>query len=530
MPENQIRNTPPFVHEEIFKQIEINAELGTFSWNLESGELFYSDNFYRILDCEPGEFTPDIDFFNKHFLHPEDRERIEGVRQNTLNNKESGSWDYRIISKLGHIKHIKALSKVIATSEGNILVGTIQDVTTDVLKIQQIQKRQDELRNKNIELKTSLKVIRNAELSAGLGHWHINLSTNEFQHSDNLLKISGFEGDEITFEAMLNIIHPDDRQNLIENSLKDYQLKRTSISVFRLIQSDGKIRYIKGTSDKMVINKTSYIVGIIHDITNLIDKEIMLEEKNIQLERQNDELASFNHMASHDLQEPLRKIQILTKLILENEDDKISSVSMHYFHRIIQSAERMQNLIEDLLSYSSTNDAKYIKIITSLDGILKEAIHNLKEEIESKNARIEAESLPTCNVIPSQIRQLFINLIDNALKYSKAEVAPIIKISVKVVPGEEFAGIGIKRIAHYYCISFSDNGIGFDPQYTHKIFEIFQRLHGKNEYSGTGIGLTICKKVMQNHNGHIAASGVPNNGAVFSLYFPVENLADIEFI
>ncbi len=519
------------VREYIFKQAEINADMGTFSWNLDTHELFYSDNFYRILGCEPNEFKPDIDYFNTRFLHPEDKQRIEEVRLKTITSKKADSWEYRIITKTGKIKHVKAISSIVEISGNKLLIGTIQDITTDVLKIAQLEKRQEELRIANIELTTSLKVIRNAEISAGLGHWHINLETNEFSFSENLQKISGYSSrEEISFESVLNLVHPDDRPNLIETSLKDYQMNRTSISVFRLIRRDGKVRYIKGTSDKMRINKNSFIVGIAQDITSLIDKEIMLEEKNLQLERQNDELASFNHMASHDLQEPLRKIQVLSKMILDKEEGKLSETTMNYFNRITHAALRMQNLINDLLDYSRTNNASVVKIPTDLNKILAESINNLKEDISTKGALVNAEPLPVLNVIPSQIQQLFINLIDNALKYSKHSETPVINITCKVVPGELITGFGLKKIAHYYCINFTDNGIGFDQQYANKIFEIFQRLHGKDQYTGTGIGLTICKKVIQNHNGYITASGTPGEGSSFNVFFPVENEDNIEYM
>lgn len=515
----------------IFNQAEINAQVGSFSWNLANHELFYSDNFYRILDCEPNEFTPDIDYFNSTFIHPQDKERIEKIRDFTQDSQQAGTWEYRIITKAGTIKHIRAISKTLNLNGNSVLIGTIQDITDDVLKMQQLQKRQEELRITNVENKTSLKVIHNAEISAGLGHWHINLETNEINISENLQKITGYSTkEEITFEKIIDLVHPDDRNNLIETSLKDYQMNRTSVTVFRLIRKDGKIRYLKGTSDKMRILKNSYVIGIAQDITSLIDKEIMLEEKNLQLERQNEELASFNHMASHDLQEPLRKIQVLSKMIMEKEEDNLSDTSKHYFKRIENSAQRMQTLIDDLLSYSRTNHPSSEKVMTDLNLVLKDALQNLKEEISNKRAEIQFESLPTINAISPQILQLFINLIGNALKYSKTDIPPKIKITSQIIAGDLVGGYGLKNMAHYHYINFSDNGIGFDQKYAHKIFEIFQRLHSKDIYSGTGIGLTICKKVVQNHNGYITASSILGEGSSFNLYFPIEDEHEIGYM
>ncbi len=512
------------IREEIFFQAEINTNVGTFSWDLSTLELWYSDNFYRLLGCEPGEFEPNVDYFNANFLHPEDRIRIEKARRNTIETKEADTWEYRIITKSGEIKHIKAISNTIEIDGKKVLVGTIQDVTKEINKLNQYEKRQEELRIANIELKTSLKVIEHAEQSAGLGHWIVNLETNEITFSENLQKIADYPlNEDLNFETILNLIHPDDRQNVIETSLQDYQANRTSVSVFRLMRPDGKIKYIKCTSDRMKINKVSIIVGIAHDITSLIDKEVMLEEKNILLERQNEELASFNHMASHDLQEPIRKIIILSKMIMDQDENILSKESMNYFKRMLHATNRMQSLINDLLEYSRANNPNVAKIESDLNIILKEAIQSLKEEIGIKKAVVKADKLPFLNVIPLQIQQLFINLIDNSLKYSRPDITPVIKITSRVVPGDLVTGFGIKKIAFYYCITFTDNGIGFDTKYANKIFEIFQRLHGKNEYSGTGIGLTICKKIVQNHNGYITASAQPNEGAVFNIFLPYES-------
>lgn len=511
------------IREQIFNQAEMNVDIGTFYWNLTKNELFYSDNFYRLLGCEPQEFEPNIDYFNNTFLHPEDRARIELARHNAQKNKISDTWQYRIITRTGEIKHVKAVSKIIEFKNNDYLVGTLQDVTSDVLKIQQLNKRQEELRLANIELKTSLKVIQNAEINAGLGHWHINLENNEFILSETLQKLSGYSRKEdLTFENIFRLVHPDDRHNLIETCLKDYQNDKTSISIFRIVRHDGQIRYIKGTSDRMKINKSGYIVGIAQDITSLVDKEIMLEEKNLQLERQNEELASFNHMASHDLQEPLRKIQVLSKMILDKDAANLSADSLNYFNRMTHSANRMQTLINDLLDYSRANNPSSIKVMYDLNKVVKEAKHNLKEDIVTKNAKVISSKLPVIEVIPSQMLQLFTNLIDNALKYSRVGVPPVIKINSLIVPGEMVTGSGFKKIERFHCITITDNGIGFDQQYSNKIFEIFQRLHSKSEYSGTGIGLTICKKIIQNHNGYITATGIPGRGSSFSLYFPIE--------
>jgi signal transduction histidine kinase/CHASE3 domain sensor protein len=248
-----------------------------------------------------------------------------------------------------------------------------------------------------------------------------------------------------------------------------------------------------------------------------------LERKNRQLEQSNQELASFSYVASHDLQEPLRKIQGFSNRIIEVEAEKFSATAKDYFERIISAANRMQNLIDALLNFSRTNTQDQVFEVTDLNIILNEVKIALKENIDDKQASFVTDVLPTIPVIPVQIHQLFLNLIGNAIKYNKPGVPPIVKISVDVVKTALDNGAELDPAFSYWKISFEDNGIGFEQQYENKILELFQRLHGRTEYSGTGIGLAICKKIVQNHNGVIKAIGTPGVGAIFSIYFPVAN-------
>jgi len=244
----------------------------------------------------------------------------------------------------------------------------------------------------------------------------------------------------------------------------------------------------------------------------LAKKEALLEQKNIRLQSQNDELASFNYIASHDLQEPLRKIRMFASRIVESEDGNLKDSSLAHFENINSTAERMQNLINDLLSYSAMDSENLTMEKTDLNVILHDVVASVEDMVAIRNATIETIVLPTINGIPQQLQQLFSNIIINALKYSKKDINAEIKMTC-----EQVALKGRK----FYKIAISDNGIGFEPQYKDRIFEVFQRLHGKKEYGGTGVGLAICKKIMQFHNGFISADAKPDEGAVFSLFFPI---------
>jgi light-regulated signal transduction histidine kinase (bacteriophytochrome) len=246
-----------------------------------------------------------------------------------------------------------------------------------------------------------------------------------------------------------------------------------------------------------------------------------LAERNLEQDRNNAELESFTYIASHDLQEPLRKIQSFSKLIMAKDSANLSGPAKDYFSRIMTAAERMQRLIDDLLSYSGTNVSEVSFIDTDLNAVLIEVQQNLQEVIEEKGAVITAGKLPVLPVIQFQVNQLFTNIIANALKFSRANVPLTINISASVVEAEEINSIEEVKPGKYCKISFADNGIGFEQQYEKRIFELFQRLHGKNEYIGTGIGLAICKKIVHNHHGYITAIGKPGEGSVFNIYLPL---------
>ncbi|MEC4005233.1 ATP-binding protein [Flavobacterium sp. SUN052] len=244
------------------------------------------------------------------------------------------------------------------------------------------------------------------------------------------------------------------------------------------------------------------------------------EKRAQELAIANKEIETFTYISSHDLQEPLRKIQTFSSRIFVEEYDNLSAMGKYYVERTKLSALHMQTLINDLLAYSRTKTIQRKFVNSNLNKIAKEAIKMLKEEIHEKQAKIEVNLEHKADVIPFQFRQLLQNLISNSLKYSIDELKPHIVIKSDFVKYDKKSSEKFILKCDYCHISVSDNGIGFDPQFKHKIFEIFQRLHHKNDYKGTGIGLTIARKIVENHNGIIAANGEINKGAQFDIYIP----------
>jgi len=296
----------------------------------------------------------------------------------------------------------------------------------------------------------------------------------------------------------------------------------SSVIFYRVIRKDGAMRHFK-SSWKVITDNfgKTFIIGVNADITEQYNKDKMIEDKIADLEKSNKELSAFNHIASHDLQEPLRKVQIFISRISENDFESFPGQVKDYFSGIERATTRMQMVIEELLLYSRTsNVAKTFELI-DLNLVVKNAQQEFSKLIIEKNVKIQSDLLPTLNVIPFQIQQLFNHLLSNSIKYSKPDVSPEIHINFRMVSSNGLpAPEGNSKIK--YCkISITDNGIGFDPKYATDIFKLFYRLHGKTDYPGTGIGLAICKVIVENHKGFISADSTPNLGSTFTFYLPM---------
>ncbi|UJP66238.1 CheR family methyltransferase [Mongoliitalea daihaiensis] len=248
----------------------------------------------------------------------------------------------------------------------------------------------------------------------------------------------------------------------------------------------------------------------------------ILAEKNIELEKMNKELEAFAYVSSHDLKEPLRKIQTFADRILDSEIENLSPKGQMYFLHMQKSSNRMQMLIEDLLSFTSLNSAERKFEATNLEEIIKDVQIEMKEDLDKNQAQIKLHDLCEVNVIPFQFRQLIHNMISNSLKFAKPTIPVKINISCKLVTHDKIKILENLQHKLYHHICFSDNGIGFDQEYSKRIFEVFEKLHSKDEYAGTGIGLAIVKKIVENHHGFIKATSESNKGTIFDIYLPAK--------
>ncbi len=366
-------------------------------------------------------------------------------------------------------------------------------------------------------------------------------------YNKSWLNYTGYSFEQLKDWGWNKIIHPDDVEELTKRWIHSIATGDNFEMEIRLLRKNGEYNWHLSRSSTLKDDNGKIIKWIAATTEINLQKEQRLEltkaveqrtrelsaaneelqQKNQELVNANKELESFNYISSHDLQEPLRKIRTFANRILgRGEHIILSDKGKHDFSRIQDAASRMQTLIEDLLSYSRTNitDRQFEK--TELNAIVEETKKELAVTIEEKKAVIETSNLENIYINRSQFVQLMNNLIGNSLKFSKPDVPPHITIRSMIAPGSLFQNKNSEltdRLSPQkeYChISISDNGIGFDPRYREQIFEVFQRLYGKDEYPGTGIGLAIVKKIVENHSGFITATSKLGRGATFDIYIP----------
>lgn len=382
------------------------------------------------------------------------------------------------------------------------------------------------------DLMVSNQQLKLAQEIAQVGHWQWDVKANKITWSDQLYRIFGVQPDgQLSYQSYLERLHPDDKGLVDDNVQTAFREKQFSSFVHRVLLPDGSEKVLQSNGE-VIVDESGEVVkmlGTAQDITEIQKSQQQLTERSRELEASNAELQRFAYVASHDLQEPLRKIMTFASL-LEKETAKQSDKAMLYTDKIVQSSVRMQNLIEDILTFSGLRVSSDAFRPTDLNSVLKQVLSDMEVRIEASGAKVHTADMPVIDSIPSQMGQLFQNLISNAIKFRKDDVATVVNVRCKVMDAEEWqnqkalageiADLSFNR-SKFVSITVQDNGIGFDETYAGKIFEIFQRLHNAKTYEGTGVGLAICKKVVDNHHGFISAKAKPGEGATFTVVLPL---------
>ncbi len=339
-------------------------------------------------------------------------------------------------------------------------------------------------------------------------------------------KIKGYKEEEIVGKSFKIFYSKKDQESGLATSLLDHAKKYgKAIHEGWRMRKDGS-KFWGSIVITALHDNEDKIMGfskVTRDLTERKLAEDKLKEYTSELEFQNKELEQFAYAASHDMKEPLRKIHFYNAYIEDTSSDKLDEKSRIYLSRSLSAVNRMNTLIEDLLTYSRTTSNTENFTDTDLNKIVEEVKMLHKEEIDQKKVMIKVDSLPTVKAVPFQIKQLMENLVNNSIKYKHPARHAELNIESELVKGEEIKEIKVLPNRLYHKISITDNGIGFEPQHAGKIFEIFQRLNNHPGASGSGIGLAICNRIVQNHKGYIKATGQLNEGARFDVYLPADN-------
>lgn len=499
----------------------LSSELGTWDYDPKT-EVMRWDDASRKLFGVSTDVPVSVDLFWER-MHPDDRpaalaRMLEALNPGIASNYES---EYRIIGLPDdEVRWIHAKGKAFfdENQEPYHFSGTVLDITEKRMALEEL---------KDSEQKFRLLADSMPQL-IWTGDVHGTL--NYFNRS--VYRYSGLTPQYIAEKGWIEIVHPDEREENIRLWTESVKSGNDFLFEHRFRRYDGEYRWqlSRAIPQRDAAGNIQMWVGTSTDIhdqktfskeleTKVQERTKDLQQANQELERMNEELASFAYVSSHDLQEPLRKIQTFANRIAEKE--VLSDSGRDYFRRMQDAAQRMHLLIEDLLAYSRTSTTEKVFETCDLGSLIEEVKHDLEQVIKEKQATIAYENLPVMRIVPFQFRQLFTNILSNALKFSKQDVPSHISIRAEEVKGGESGHPELVKDKPYYHFTVQDNGIGFSPEYNTRIFEVFQRLHGKHEYKGTGIGLAICKKIVENHQGSISAVGEPGVGATFHLYIPV---------
>jgi PAS domain S-box-containing protein len=495
------------------------SELGTWEFEPKTLKGIYSERFLTLFDIDDIASVKHASLVSR--IHPDDLKVREAAFKVAYATGQL-YYEARVVWRDKSVHWIEVKGRVFydEANQPDLLIGTIRDTTEEKNYQQRLLQREQKFR---LLADSMPQFVWTGDAEGNLDYF--NQSVYEY---------AGMKQSEATTGNWLQIVHPDDREENVARWMDSVRTGNEFKFEHRFLRADGEYRWQQSRAiPQRDSNGTIQMwVGTSTDIqdqkifTNELERQVRertteLEQKNRELGKMNSELEAFAYVSSHDLQEPLRKIQTFASRILQKEQANLSDSGKDYFQRMQNAAQRMQTLIEDLLAYSRTSTTERVFRTINLNDAITEVKNDLKEVLAEKNATVEVGTMCELNIIPFQFRQLLNNLFTNSLKFSREGVPPVIKIGSRMIDGSHIDVANILPHKTYCHISVSDNGIGFEPQYSERIFEVFQRLHGKDEYKGTGIGLAIVKKIVDNHNGVITASGEVDKGATFDIYIPV---------
>jgi PAS domain S-box-containing protein len=476
-------------------------------------------------------------------LHPQDRDRYVAIYLDAFRVHKPFTGEFRVLTPSGAYHWLLAQGTARFQADGSFAgyISACVDIT-------ERKGAEEQQRQERLAFERAYEQARLSKEAAQLGTFDMDMEKGTMIWDERCRILFGISHSHtVTYETdFVPNLHPDDRQRVVRIindvfnkavSNGDYDVDYRTIGV-----DDQQIRWVraKGKAYFNDQDKPVRFIGSVLDITPQVEARQQIEqivadrtrelkvanqqltESNELLVRSNENLQRFAYVASHDLQEPLRKIQQFGDLLQTRYADSPGD-ELAYVGRMQSAASRMSTLIRDLLSFSRISVQPPADTLVSLQAVLVRILQDLDHRVAQTGARVAVGILPTVKGDALQLSQLFQNLLSNALKFHRGGVVPVIEVTCQPISAASLPpGCRPVRLADgYYQVNVRDNGIGFEQQYVDRIFEVFQRLHTRTEFEGTGIGLAICQKVAANHGGAITASSQPGQGATFRVYLPV---------
>ena len=499
---------------------------GIWDWNVTTNQVFYSARWKSMLGFEESDIAPQLSEWER-LVHPDDLPLAQlNLREYFEGHRPEYSVEFRMAHKTGGWRWILARGIAQRDSAGRVIrmSGSHTDIT-------ERKSAEQTLASVNSQLAGVLAASTEVSIIATDVHGLITVFNSG---AENLL---GYTAEEMVGKHHPGLFHR--RDEVLSRGAEltrelGYPVEGFEVFVAHAKQGRFDLRewtYVRKDGGEFTVslvvtavrNATGEITGFLglaEDITEQKQAQRALARQAEELTRSNKELEQFAYIASHDLQEPLRKVQTFGDMIATEAGATLSAEAHDYLQRMRSAAARMQTFINDLLTYSRVaSQAKPFEQV-DLAQVTQEVLSDLEIRIQSTGGRVEVGKLPLLNADPIQMRQLLQNLIGNALKFHRPGVPPVVSVQSRLIHLHPANGTDRSASSEVYEITVQDNGIGFEEKYVDRIFVPFKRLHGRGEYEGTGIGLAICHKIVERHQGTITARSVPGEGTRMIVTLP----------
>ncbi len=506
--------------EERFRLVARATNDTLWDWDLTRDKMWWSDSFAKMFGYEAAEMT------RKQWMEhiaPDERALVRESIYSAINdNNSQWSKEYRFRRADGEYAHILDRGYILHNEFGvpYRMLGSMLDLTA-------LRKAEQEIAS-NIAEKTFLAESMPLMVWTADPSGSVDFVNRQFEY------YTGLHHDEALGKGWEQVIHGEDLQRLLAAWDKAALTQSDFDCEVRVRIANGQLRWNLLRAKARMAEKGKLISWVItnmdvHEqkVMNEVLEEkverrtLQLQEINRELESSNNDLQLFASVASHDLQEPLRKIHMFTKMVKDKHEQNLPADSLMYLGKVMQSATRMKALVNNILHFSKLSADSSGFELTDINQVVREVREDFEVIIKEKNASIVAADICPLEVIRSHIQQVFQNLIGNALKFNRPGVPPVIRICSRRVAARSFEAPEDDN-GRWCRIEISDNGIGFDEQFRIKIFDLFQRLNSKDKYEGTGIGLAIVKKIIEKHNGAITADSIAGDGSIFIIILPLE--------